>query len=141
MILRQVNFSDWLVLLRWRNDPLTRDNSFSSEEISETSHKEWLLRSLDNPDRKLYILEDKFPVATIRSDFIDNKYFLSWNVAPEHRGHGYGFKLLDLYLCTKSGEFIAEIKPTNIASIKMVEKNGFHLILEEPNKLTYGKNI
>jgi RimJ/RimL family protein N-acetyltransferase len=41
-------------------------------------------------------------------------------------GKGYGTKILELFLQDKTGDFIAEIKPENIASIKMVQKNGFN---------------
>jgi RimJ/RimL family protein N-acetyltransferase len=127
MILREVTIADWEILLEWRNDPTTRENSFTQEKISILSHKTWLTNSLLNPDRKIYILEyNSTPIGTIRSDKTsENTYVLSWNVSPNQRGKGYGAKILELFLKNKTGEFIAEIKPENIASIKMVEKNGF----------------
>lgn len=127
MILREVTIADWEILLEWRNDPTTRENSFTQEKISTLSHKTWLTNSLLNPDRKIYILEhNSTPIGTIRSDRTsENTYVLSWNVSPNQRGRGYGAKILELFLKNKTGEFIAEIKPENIASIKMVEKNGF----------------
>ena len=42
----------------------------------------------------------------------------------------YGTKILELFLQDKTGDFIAEIKPENIASIKMVQKNGFNQLDE-----------
>jgi len=130
MILRSVNFDDWSLLLEWRNDPVTRENSINPEIVEEESHKTWLLNSLKNSNREIYILEDNsIPVGTIRSDKNnDNKYFLSWTISPEHRGKGYGAKMLELFLQNRSGEYLAEIYEYNISSIKMVEKLNFKLL-------------
>lgn len=130
MILRSVNFDDWSLLLEWRNDPVTRENSINPEIVEEESHKTWLLNSLKNSNREIYILEDNsIPVGTIRSDKNnDNKYFLSWTISPEHRGKGYGAKMLELFLQNRSGEYLAEVYEYNISSIKMVEKLNFKLL-------------
>jgi RimJ/RimL family protein N-acetyltransferase len=137
MILREATFNDWKTLLDWRNDPSTRENSFTTEEISESTHKQWFTDSLSNEKRKIYILETNFiPVGSIRSDVLDtDKYILSWSIAPNQRGKGYGTKILEIYLQGKKGEFVAEIKSENIASIKMVMNNGF----EQVDELKYIK--
>ena len=132
MQLRKAIFDDWKILLDWRNDPITRENSFETGEVSEQTHKLWFNDSLLNPYRKIYILEDyNTPVGSIRSDNVStNQYILSWSIAPNQRGNGYGTKILELFLQDKTGDFIAEIKPENIASIKMVQKNGFNQLDE-----------
>ena len=137
MLLRKAINSDWKNLLQWRNDPTTRENSFTQQEIEVEEHKEWLSRSLESSDREIYILEDdnNLAVGTIRSDKTkEGSFILSWNIASEHRGKGYGNKLLELFLQYRSGNFIAEIKPSNTPSIKMVEKNGFQKIGENTYK-------
>lgn len=127
MKLRKAIFDDWKILLDWRNDPITRENSFDQGEVSESTHKLWFSDSLLNLHREIYILEDNTtPVGSIRSDnLLTNQYVLSWSIAPSQRGKGYGTKILELFLQDKTGNFIAEIKPENIASIKMVKNNGF----------------
>jgi RimJ/RimL family protein N-acetyltransferase len=132
MKLRKAIFDDWKILLDWRNDPITRENSFETGEVSEQTHKLWFNDSLLNPYREIYILEDNStPVGSIRSDKVStNQYVLSWSIAPNQRGNGYGTKILELFLQDKTGDFIAEIKPENIASIKMVQKNGFNQLDE-----------
>jgi RimJ/RimL family protein N-acetyltransferase len=132
MQLRKAIFDDWKILLDWRNDSTTRENSFDQEEISEQTHKSWFTNSLSNKQRSIYILEDNStPVGSIRSDdMLNGKYLLSWSIAPNQRGNGYGTKILELFLKDKTGNFIAEIKPENIASIKMVQKNGFNQLDE-----------
>ena len=137
MQLRKAIFDDWKMLLDWRNDPTTRLNSFEQGEVSEQTHKIWFDKSLSNSNREIYILEDNsIPVGSIRSDVVDpGKYILSWNIDPNQRGKGYGTKILEIYLQDKTGKFIAEIKPENIASIKMVQKNGF----EKEDEIKYVK--
>lgn len=140
MKLRKAIFNDWKVLLDWRNDPLTRKNSFTQEIIKEENHKKWFRKNLIDETSNLFILETETnePVGTIRSDEIDNNsYLLSWNISPNHRKKGHGSLILNLFLQNKIGMFTAEIKPENLTSIKMVEKNGFKRV----NEQTYIKKL
>jgi len=138
MKLRKAIFNDWKILLDWRNDPLTRKNSFTQETIKEENHKKWFKKNLTNKTSNVFILENEIgiPVGTIRADKIKkNTYVLSWSISPLHRKKGYGNLMLNLYLQNRYGTFIAEIKPQNVASIKMVQKNYF----KETSKNTYTK--
>jgi RimJ/RimL family protein N-acetyltransferase len=137
MQLRKATHDDWKILLDWRNDPTTKENSFNQDKISIETHRLWFNDSLLNFQRNIYILEDNLtPVGSIRSDnILHNQYLLSWSIAPNQRGKGYGNKILEIYLQDKTGKFIAEIKPENIASIKMVQKNGF----EKQDEIKYVK--
>ena len=137
MKLRKATFDDWELLLNWRNDPSTRKNSFTEDKVTATTHKLWFNDSLMNPRRNISILEEnEIPVGTIRADILSkDKYLLSWSISPTQRGKGYGTKILEMFLQNKNGEFIAEIKPENIPSIKMAENNGFKYL----NKTQYVK--
>ena len=140
MKLRKAVFNDWKVLLDWRNDPVARKNSFTQHIIKEETHKKWFKKNLTNLKSNIFILENERaePVGTIRSDEIDsNSYLLSWNISPSHRRKGYGSLILNRLLQTRGGLFTAEIKPENLASIKMVEKNGFKKV----NEQTYIKKL
>lgn len=141
MVLRKATFNDWEILFNWRNDFITRKNSINQNKITKSNHKLWLSDSLMNEYREIYILEkNMIPVGTIRTDHIDiNKYILSWNISPEHRGKGLGNMILELYLKNRKGEFLAEIKSSNIASIKIVEKNKFQLLNTKNDILTFVK--
>ena len=142
--LRIINFNDENLLLEWRNDIVTRENSISQEIVSKENHKKWLENTiLYSPNTKTYILEDNsVPVGTIRSDELKKDvYEVSWTISPHHRKKGYGTKILRLFLLNKEGTFLARIMPINIGSIKMTEKNGFKLKSKSiDNKLlTYQK--
>lgn len=128
MQLRPANFNDWQHLLKWRNDPIARLNSFDQDIISEDIHKKWFKASLLNKQRKILIMEDSsgVPIGTIRSDTnSQNEEELSWNISPDHRGKGLGGLMLSLFFKNTHGKFVAKIKKENIASIKIAESNGF----------------
>ena len=128
MQLRPANFNDWEDLLKWRNDPIARLNSFDQDIISEDIHKKWLKASLLNEQRRILIMEDSsgVPIGTIRSDTNpQNEEELSWNISPDHRGKGSGGLMLSLFFKNARGKFVAKIKKENIASIKIAESNGF----------------
>jgi RimJ/RimL family protein N-acetyltransferase len=134
--LRKINLSDEELLLEWRNDEDTRKNSKCQDAISKEDHQKWIKKTIsDHPNTSPLILEDKnVPVGTIRSDeTVGGEHELSWTISPKCRRKGYGSKILKLFLLNKIGTFIAKIKPSNIASIKVAEKNGFKLVYNNNN--------
>ena len=127
--LREVTKSDWKVLLEWRNEIITCQNSFNSELISINTHKEFINDSLINTDRNLFILEyNEIPVGTIREDKLDKDEFeLSYTISPKYRGKKIGQIMMSLYLIERKGSFLCEVKEENVPSIKMIEKLGFKI--------------
>ena len=70
--LREITKSDWKILLDWRNDKITRQNSFNTELVSINDHKEYINHTITNPNRKLFIFEyNEIPVGTIREDKLE----------------------------------------------------------------------
>ncbi len=89
--LRPATIQDADLLLEWRNDPETRSASHKTAVVQREEHISWLLKTLDNPSRRLLIAEEnEVPVGTVRADFSDGVYELSWTVAPDARGYGVG---------------------------------------------------
>ena len=131
--LRKVTKSDWKILLEWRNDKITRQNSFNSELISINTHKEFIKNTLINTDRNLFILEyNEIPVGTIREDRLDKDEFeLSYTISPMYRGKKIGQIMISLYLIERKGYFLCKVKEENIPSIKIIEKLGFKLFKTE----------
>jgi hypothetical protein len=67
--LREVKKSNWKVLLESRNDKITRQNFFNSDLVSVSEHKEFIMYTITNPNRALFILEyNEIPVGTIREN-------------------------------------------------------------------------
>ena len=140
MNFREAITDEWEVLLKWRNDSATRLNSINTDLITEEDHKKWFFASLNNTKRKIYIAEDQgTKVGTVRKDVKDNEVVISWTVAPEQRGKGYAKKMVKSFTDKLSGNIIAFIKDSNIASIKVAEYSGFKLVEENKGILKYEK--
>lgn len=140
IILRNATLADLELLLRWRNDLQTRQQSHNSELIELEPHGIWLRSSLSDPNRKLYIAEVAGnPLGTVRVDFLDGKFEISWTIAPTARGKGFGKKIVSLVANQISGEIRAEIKVGNIASIKIAEHAGMLYEREENGILHFSR--
>ncbi|MSR70992.1 N-acetyltransferase [Candidatus Kaiserbacteria bacterium] len=127
MQLRPVTLEDARVLLEWRNDPLTRENSRTTDEVLWEDHRGWIERSLTNPDRKLYIaLHGGVPVGTVRADFHDGRHELSWTASPGARGYGIGGAMVKQFVneVLPGAPLLASIKKGNIASEKIAQALG-----------------
>ena len=140
--LREVTKSDWKVLLEWRNDKITRQNSFNSDLVSVSEHKEYIKNTITNPNRTLFILEyNEIPVGTIREDRLKrDELELSYTISPMYRGKKIGQIMMSLYLIERKGSFLCEVKEENIPSIKMIEKLGFKLFNTEKRVNFYKLN-
>lgn len=124
---RLATISDAQILFQWRNDPLTRQNSRQTAEIDYPSHLSWLTNSLSNPRRKLYIaFSDSTPIGTVRFDQqSEERWELSWTVALEVRGKGFGKEMVKAATTLLPKTLIAVIKDNNQASNKIATYAGF----------------
>jgi len=134
--LKQIQFSDWKILLEWRNDDNTRYQFFDSSVIDETTHKEYIKNICNNKNQYILYINDT-PVGTIKSNIKNNIHYLGYSISNKFRGKNLSIIMMQLFLYNKSGIFICEIKDTNIASIKMVERIGYKLQKTKSNVLTY----
>jgi UDP-2,4-diacetamido-2,4,6-trideoxy-beta-L-altropyranose hydrolase len=136
--LRPAKPEDARLLFEWRNDPVTRQVSFSSDEIQWETHVVWFEKVLHNPSRKIYIgelMENKTPFGQVRFDFHSNESCeINIAVAPQWRGRGFGTilireginKIFQDFPGTRS--ILALIKPDNAASKKAFQKCGFQYV-------------
>jgi RimJ/RimL family protein N-acetyltransferase len=130
MRLRPVTFADAELLLVWRNDPLTRRNSFCASKVKLSEHQKWLKSSLSNPDRKIYIaVENNIPVGTVRGDFSQAGCEVSWTVAPEYRRRGFGRRIVQAAVSLLGSPVFARIKQGNLPSEKIARAAGVRVIL------------
>jgi L-amino acid N-acyltransferase YncA len=85
--------------------------SHTTEEVKLDKHIGWLKATLENKNRQLFVTEENgVAVGTVRADYADNVYELSWTVSPEARGKGIGKRMVSL-LANKINEPIrAEVK-------------------------------
>ena len=87
---------------------------------------------MKDPDRAQYIMMNgDAPVGQIRFDFSDKVALISYSIAPDERGKGYGKHIIHLARRKILEEYPgidilrAAVKPDNTASIMCFEKNGF----------------
>jgi RimJ/RimL family protein N-acetyltransferase len=129
MRLRPATFADAKLLLVWRNDPLTRRNSFCASRVKLSEHQEWLRSSLSNPARRIYIaVEEDVPVGTVRGDFSQVGCELSWAVAPEYRRQGFGRRIVQAAVALFGSPVFARIKEGNLSSEKIARAAGVRVI-------------
>ncbi len=137
---RRAEARDWKILLDWRNDPVTRQNSFETGEVDEASHRSWFERSMSMDTRRIYILQvDQVDAGMVRADEQDGSVTLSWNVAPNMRGKGLGKRMVQLIKEAQHLPVRAEIKAQNVPSIKIAEFCGLVLLKTEGDTLIYGE--
>ena len=88
VVARRATIDDSLLLLRWRNDPVTRAMSRGSSTISVAAHRTWYQRALDDSARELLVVErGGVPIGTVRFDLRrPEEWEVSISVAPEARG-------------------------------------------------------
>ncbi len=123
--LRPATMDDANMLLEWRNDPETREASHSMVMIQKSDHLSWLARTLSDPDRRLYIAEASGdPVGTVRSDYKDGVWELSWTLSPHARGRGLAKQMVAILANQISEPIRAEVKAGNIASARIAEYAG-----------------
>jgi len=114
---------DSKLIWAWRNDPVTRRMSRTSDPIPWESHAAWYAGT---DSRILMAFVDGAPVAMLRFD--DGE--ISINLDPAMRGKRLGEPIL-VAGCTYGfvtlglASIRAEVKPDNLASIKIFERAGF----------------
>lgn len=124
---------DSLALWEWRNDPFARANSLTNDEVSFARHAAWYASSLASQTRRIYIgLDHELDrIGMVRFDRDDERATVSINLAPHARGHGLSAPLLAAAIKTFHAEYpavvelVAEIKESNVSSLRLFASAGF----------------
>ncbi len=131
--IRLAQSDDAELLWNWANDNSVRERSFNQEPIAWQSHLEWFSRRLASPDARFYLLlEDGEPVGQIRfdRDAGGQAAEISFSIAKEHRGRGFGSEILCLTAARAATdlncrEIIGFVIEGNEASSKAFLRAGF----------------
>ncbi len=142
LIFRKATLHDAELLLFWRNDAETRENSLNGQIVSLSEHLAWLEKTLADPNRQLFICEKTgHPVGTVRIDRLDNDSCeLSWTVSPQFRGRGIGSAMVKKAAQTVSGRLIAKIKCEASSSQQVALRAGFKNIVTRDGITYWEKN-
>jgi RimJ/RimL family protein N-acetyltransferase len=130
--LRNTTISDKQDLFLWRNHPDIRRNSLNMSKLSWEEHNRWFDEKIKDINTKSYIAYcDIDKIGTIRFEIKKDHIRTSVMLNPAFIGKGFGSKLIrrgiDKYIRETKPDrpIIAEIKKSNVASMKAFEKSGF----------------
>ena len=138
--LREATIKDRDQLYEWANDPETRRASFHTEKIVYEEHCRWFDKILNDESELQYILMNQDePVGQVRLTLEGEDAVVSYSIAPDKRGLGYGREIIRLIqeVALKRSDIhrlVAQVKPSNIASVSCFENCGF---VEEYRQYTY----
>lgn len=132
--LQKATISDCELLLTWANEPDTRRNSLNSENISLEAHTKWLTQTLHDESVSLYILyHEKTPVGQIRLNCTGDQAKISYSIAKEYRGRGFGSEIIRMVETIITVErpylikLVAEVKASNVPSMRIFENSGYSI--------------
>lgn len=148
--LRAVERSDVDLLFEWANDSEVRLYSFNTADIKFEEHQQWFENCMLDTDVDIYIYYiDDEPVGQIRLNYNDETGVISYSIAKNFRGQGYGTILLklieaELVSARPNIKFLSgSVKPDNIASQRIFEDNDYEKELIDGNNeyIIYNKKI
>lgn len=127
------NDEDAKLILEWRNNEISRKNSFNSELKTWESFREEFYNNYFKNISLFATYNDK-KIATvyfIYSENLSTTVKIGINIDPNYRGKGLGSRIITEGIEYVKNNYkdikniIAEIKSTNIASIKSFIRTGF----------------
>jgi RimJ/RimL family protein N-acetyltransferase len=119
------------ILFDWANDPETRRNSYSTDEIRWEDHVKWLAKKLNEPSCKIYIFKsDNELCGMARIEKLNDEIIIGVSVAASQRGKGLSSRIIadaskDYIEKMKVKRIIAYIKADNKTSQRAFEKAGY----------------
>ncbi len=144
VLIRPATIADSLILHKWRNDDLMRQNSFNSDTVALSTHHSWLKGVLEKESVWLFVAElaDGSPVGFIRfENTVENDAEISVTVDAGLRGQGLGAQVVRYgiqALASTRGDLepVAIVKKNNISSVKCFKSVGFTIMEERKIKDT-----
>ena len=147
---------DWARLLNWRREA-GPESFLTGIEVSVSDHVKWLDGILDSKDTQLFVVTEDAtgnavgtfridrkipPTISAREDIRDGACEVSLTIGAEHRGKGYGKKVLDLAASmvfrgedSDPRRILARVKQSNPVSMRLFVSAGYRLV-EDRDGLT-----
>ncbi|MEE0862279.1 MAG: GNAT family N-acetyltransferase [Lachnospiraceae bacterium] len=136
--LRKATNDDMELLFKWVNEAECRKNSFNSKEITIEEHENWFNDVIKKDNCKIFIASlYGVDVGQVRIEMEGENMEISYMVALEYRGNGYGKEILNLAEIwlknnvSKDFKMIGKVKKNNIASVKCFESCGYDMSVKE----------
>jgi RimJ/RimL family protein N-acetyltransferase len=131
---RLADANDEALLLEWANDPATRQNAFSSAQISPPTHAAWFRDKLrDHDSCRLYLVEteDEVPLGMVRLERGDGRWEIHYSIAQAFRRRGLARPMLQAVLLdfeteNRGAKLFGQVKETYHASRRVFESLGWN---------------
>ncbi len=133
LVARNAVLEDETLILKWANDPLVRQNAFSTSVIDAKTHKKWFYSCLRNPDScQIYVVETEMglPIGQVRFELKNNAWEIDFALADYARRRGLGRHLLKtgiqkLRSKKKGAQVYGRVRIENLPSQYVFEALGF----------------
>ena len=132
--IRQATADDVNLYFNWRNDEVVAAQSFDSNPIDFELHRLWFEKKLAHPNAFLYVfLHCGVDAGQVRFDCRRSQADISYSLANGYRGRGLATPLMLQAIhrfnrdCPTVNTLVAQVKPDNIASVRVFEKLHFQL--------------
>lgn len=150
-MIRKVIRDDFEILFLWRNDEKVVKNSRYQNYVSREEFEQWFRERLENKKIHMFILENNGEkVGQIKIEPSESELLITYSVAKEHRGKGFGKMLvinLEEYikknkeLFEEYDELVAYINAKNCPSINAFKSLNFYLKEGNEYYVKYARKI
>ena len=128
LALRPTTPEDASRLFAWVNDPAVRQSAVSQGPVLWAGHVAWLAGRLKSGNSRMFVLmAGSLAVGQLRFDREGGLWRVDYSLEPAVRGRGWGGFLVALGLAQlpPNSAVLAEVRPENIASIRVFERLAF----------------
>jgi RimJ/RimL family protein N-acetyltransferase len=126
----------------WVNDVQVRKSAFNSNNVLWKDHMDWFLTKLNSQNCDLCILKFKNNlIGQVRLEKQNNSWLIDFSIDSNYRGLNIAYRMFSLLLLKfPNRKLIAQVKTSNIASIRVFEKLNFEKTSPENEVITFYRN-
>lgn len=143
VIMRQVEEDDVKKTFEWASNAEIRRYFFSKEAVDYSTHHAWFQKKLNDPSCFYYIgMFEGDEFGSIRFDTVEDVAFVSYLIDPRYQNKGLGTIILNRglqlfieQLTQNISKVCGEVLIENSASIRVFEKLGYDVVVDEVHKL------
>lgn len=142
LMLREADEQDEKLLFDWANNFDVRNNANNSEPINWEQHIKWFANKRLSKENAIFIFSNAQhrPVGQVRIDWDNGSWAIDYSVDKAFRGLGIGKEMISQSIAQKPGAtFSAQVKLSNLASIKVFEVLGFVESERDENNVFFQK--
>jgi RimJ/RimL family protein N-acetyltransferase len=133
---RFAHADDCELYFEWVNDEMVRQNAHNTALIKWIDHEKWFKAQLLAENLMLVFFDGETPVGQLRIEIVNHSGIIDFSIDRRYRGKNIGHFMLTILIrfvnMTRLLERIsAEVKTSNIASLKAFTKANFSVVYEK----------